>query len=167
MRSADGKISAGDQLYKREELFCEQYSYATLCEDCNKGECVLDLTFLERNQYAVGDTVAGDLNKMGWVLLRSRCVESHHETEMRNICGKGNWYAIGDSDDTRMMKYQTSSTVPKSWKSKTLEAMFTSIKINIFDKVLPNKEYAFAKHNVLKNQGVSVIDQAGHYDYQP
>ena len=82
---------------------------------------------MERKQCANDDTVAGDLNKMGWVLLRSRCVELHHETEIKNICGKGKWYAIGDSDDTRMMKYQTSSTIPNSWKTKTLEVMFTSI----------------------------------------
>ena len=66
-----------------------------------------------------------------------------------------------------MMKYQTSSTVPKAWKEPNLQAMFRSIKTNIFNKVLPNEEYDFAKFNVLKNQGVSLIDQAGHYDYAP
>ena len=45
--------------------------------------------------------------------------------------------------------------------------MFTGIKTTIFDKVLTTKEYDFAKHKILKNQGVSLIDQAGHYDYQP
>ena len=167
MMSADGKLRAGDQLYTRGESFCANYTNPNLCEACSQGVCVLSLSFLERKQYANGDTVAGDLNKMGWVLLRSRCVELHHETEIRNICGRGKWYAIGDSDDTRMMKYQTSSTFPKAWKQPNLQTMFSSIKTNIFDKVLPNKGYVFAKLNILKNHGASLIDQAGHYDYEP
>ena len=102
---------------------------------------MLDLSFIERQQYKNGDLVVGDLEKLGWAMYRSRYVESHLETEIRNICGKGTWHAIGDSDNTRMMKYQTSSTVPKSWKSKTLATMFENIKLNIFDNVLPNKKY--------------------------
>ena len=45
--------------------------------------------------------------------------------------------------------------------------MFAAIKLNIFDEVLPNTKYKWPKPQVLKNQGVSVRDQAGHYDYDP
>jgi len=100
-------------------------------------------------------------------MFRSRYLESHHETAIRNICGKGVWHAIGDLDNTRMMKYQTSSIVPRTLKSPTLSTMFENIKLNIFDNVLPNTKYTWHKHNVIKNQGISVIDQAGHYDYEP
>ena len=58
MRSTDRKLSAGDRLYTRGELFCDNYNDSSLCEDCNKGECVLDFSFLEREQYDIGDTVA-------------------------------------------------------------------------------------------------------------
>ena len=167
MRSADGKLSNGDRLYTRGELYCANYNNPKLCPTCSQGECVVDLSSLKSNQYTNGETVLGDLNKLGWVLLRSRCINRAHETEIRNIIGKGKWCAIGDSDDTRMMKYQTSTTVPKAWKEPLLLAMFKSIKTNIFNKVLPNDGYDFAKFNVLKNQGVSLIDQAGHFDYQP
>ena len=166
MRASEGKVSAGDRLYMKKQLFCRRYDETGLCDDCDKGEYVLDLSFIEREQYKNGELVVGDLKKLGWAMFRSRYLESHHETAIRNICGKWVWHAIGDSENTRMMKYQTSSVLPKSWRQPTLATMFESIKLNIFDNVLPNTKYTWQKQNVLKNQGISVIDQAGHYDYE-
>ena len=90
---------------------------------------MLDLSFIERQQYKNGDLMVGDLEKLGWAMYRSRYVESFLETEIRNICGKGVWHAIGDLNNTRMMNYQTISILPRTWKSPTLTTMFESIKI--------------------------------------
>jgi len=167
LRGTDGKVSSGDRLYMKKQLFCSSYDETGECDDCDKGEYVLDLSFIECGQYKNGELVVGDLQKLGWAMYRSRYMGTFNETLIRNIIGKGAWHAIGDSNNTRMMKYDTSSVPSKAWKSPGLKDMFQAIKENIFDKVLPNNKYIWPKPQVLKNQGVSVRDQAGHYDYEP
>jgi len=167
-RSADGSVSAGDRLYKRPQLFCkgiDDPDYA--CPNCEEGEFVVELSDLSRNAYANGQKIIGDIDKYGWAVHRSRYINGAEETEIRNICGKGGWTSICTSSNTRMLKYQLGSKIPKTWKSAGLKEMFKTIKEEIFDKVLPSANYDFGKHNVLKNNGVNNVDQDGHYDYNP
>ena len=107
----------------------------------------LDLTTLTSDQYANGAPVIGDLTKLGWQVFRSFHIHSGVESEIRNICGRGDWHTI---DKHRLMKYQTSTHRPPRWKEGKLKEAFAPLSSNILNYNLPTEDYQFEYINVLK-----------------
>ena len=166
---SDGNVNPGDELhYNEEEIFCEEFYKSSpkemSCARCRKGNVICDLSKVSLSCYQNGTKIIGDLNKIGWAVYRSRLIGDREESEIRNICGRGQWQKISQQ---RVMKYKSTSPRPAVWNEELLAKFKRNLKSEILDANLGTNNYDIHDLNPIKNIGVSFSDQRYHYDYKP
>ena len=107
---------------KVNEHTCKQfYKDNPECEHCKEKKIVIDLREVPDNSHNTGEHICGDLDKIGWVVLRGLIMKQPTYDAINEVSkkGKGNdgiWYSIETSESHRKMKYKTSVTVTSVWK---------------------------------------------------
>ena len=74
---------------------------------------------------SIGEYICGDLDKLGWVVLRGLSMRQETYDAINQVSnkGKGNnvtWTSIETAEYNRKMIYKTSTTATIAWKKDTL-----------------------------------------------
>ena len=86
------QTSDGSRIYRLTNNLCENFNDLDRCKDCKEGAVILDLT--RTTGYQTGQTIIGNLESCGWVVLRGVEVTDGVNQKMRTIANKGKWNSI-------------------------------------------------------------------------
>ena len=95
------------------------YDEVCKCTHCTEGETVIDCRIVPTSSYdQVVESIIGDLEKYGWVVMRGLIIDYSTETDIKNIDMKdpgtqGTWKSIRSSANNHKMKYNINSRIPK------------------------------------------------------
>ena len=133
--------------------------------ECKKEATVIDLTPI--TGYVVGDRILGDLETLGWVVLRGVEVTESISTKIDEIIDSGKWHSIS-TEKNRQMKYNHTSRISKKWQNEELVQFQADIERKLLSFLKKDDTtYCIGKFNVLRNNGIIETDQDPHYDYPP
>ena len=155
----------GSQIYRLVLNLCEQFKTPEKCNNCSKGATTIDLSNI--TGYQAGETIMGNLVACGWVVLRGVEVSDGVMNKISTIASKGNWNSIS-TETNREMKYNSTSTTPKTWNDIELVQFQADITKKLLSRLLPSKlSFRMTKFNLLRNVGLLETDQDPHFDYPP
>ena len=134
------------------------------CKRCRQDATILDLSTVSHLAYRCGDTIVGDLNAYGWVVVRSPKVEEHTEHEILRIgtkCGK-----LSLLEPRKTMNYydKTKTKYTEQWKSPSIDRFLLEMKESVIDRNLPTKSYIVGRKTLLENMNVITKDQKPQSD---
>ena len=137
-----------------------------ICPQCLEDPFIFDLRDYPNNFYKPGEVMFGDLDVLGWVLVRGIRISPESHMGSNKIAELGPWNPIEKSE--RCMKYKLGTHVPPAWKTDMdVATVMNSIQTELIDKVLNENggNYRMWKYNLLKNKANIWEDQMPHYDY--
>ena len=165
------RIADGKSVYRKLRCVCEDLigtgKAGYSCDVCREvDELTLDLTVVSSTSYAPGDVIIGDLDKVGWVVVRgvSRRMSDSVGKIMEIAETHGNWFEI-DNQRGRKMMYDHQSLLSFKWYDEEVTSFTAQIKRRILKRNLPHKDYILGRFNLLKNTNVIAEDQLPHYDF--
>ena len=105
------------------EDFNDQYPK---CTDFKKEENFIDLRGINNQSYTPGETIIGDLETLGWVVVRGARIDTPNNEVITEISKKshsfyGSWHSIIANSSNYRMKYNHTSTVRKEWSGDLLK----------------------------------------------
>ena len=155
----------GSRIYRLMDNLCDDFNDVEKCKNCKEGAVILDLT--EITGYQTGETIIGNLESCGWVVMRGVEVTDVINNKMRSIATKGKWNSIS-TEKNRQMKYNSNSATPRSWNDVDLVQFRCDVENKLLSQLLHhNHKYRIGKFNLLKNSGYLEHDQDVHCDYPP
>ena len=172
----------GENLYRdgiTDKICQDLYKDYPQCLDClNLEGGVIDLSDVPSSSYNPGDIIIGDLEQLGWVVVRGVRVTEQTYAAIDKVSKvgatkDGSWTSIEDHGGNRQMKYSHTQKVnrDKHWKQKECNQFLVDVKEKILDRVLIVQEgaieYDVGSYNLLKNKGYIGCDQQAHTDYPP
>jgi len=95
------KVNDGNSIHCLKEYLCGNWNNNN-CEYFNEGSIVIDLTTI--TGYQAGEKFLGDLQKVGWLVLRKLNANQEVKEKIEEISNKGKRNSIS-TEKNRMMKY--------------------------------------------------------------
>ena len=187
----DGVLrESGDRVYRENisrKICREMYKSRTGCQYCNIPSEVLDLRHIPKHSYNPGDRIMGDLDELGWIVVRGvRMTEDMYNSveavtkfgKKAQVVKNPHWYSIEERNNNRVMKYNHISTIHDVWYSDPNLVEFLGLLQNeVVKKALSidkryttyrqQADYVLGKFNLLMNRGEVSCDQQAHTDYKP
>jgi len=139
---------------------------------CHSCECnsvpTVDLTEMDVSSLNIGDKILGNLELLGWLVVKGIDPNKNTTDKINEICEIGDWNRIGQ-DHCAYMKFQSNDISRNSitWNTDTnIVNYFNSIKVHILNRWLPSKNYITELRNILSNRTFSNSDQIPHCDFK-
>jgi hypothetical protein len=135
------------------------------CHECNIEEhSSLDLSNVDTNKFKNGEIIKGDLNSLGWVVIKSDLIDMSTENHIKQIAyDDKHWYKVG-KQPSRQMKFNSFDNPGVKWCINPLKAFLLNLK-KLIDPCMPNNNYVSERINLLRNAGHIEYDQRPHSDY--
>ena len=173
------RTASGESIYRKHRCVCDDVVGKTKvgysCDRCRLVErTVLDLTVISSKSYDPGSVIIGDLEKVGWVVVRgtskiNQDLDECHPAieEILDISqNHQDWFEI-DNQKGRKMMFDHESVPAEEWSSEAISNFFKLIKKKILKRNLKHEDYIMGKFNLLRNFIPMENDQMPHYDYPP
>ena len=112
----------GEQVYRENIHYhgCRDiYKQEPRCIDCNIHETISDLHGIEPSSYSPSERIIGDLEELGWMIVRDMIIDEPTFKDIKGIACMGctSWggtsYPVQGDGSQRLMKYKHTSTVHK------------------------------------------------------
>ena len=156
------------QVYRSHIPLCHSHGKSDLhCDHCKNGiGTTFDFSNLDISHLSVGDKICGNLDYLGWVVVKAPYVGANLGKSIDLISSSGVWTQI--SNHCAFMKFTQDSFNQNFMKWRTDEHVvqyFKSLERNVLNIHLPSKKYVIGYRNILCNYLVSQTDQIPHCDY--
>ena len=99
-----------------------------------EGETVVDCTCVPSISFnQVGETIVGNLEKYGWVVMRGLTIDPSTATKINTMVTKGSgkegvWKSIETLEKNHKMKYDHNSRIPQNRDTRNLCKLLSYIK---------------------------------------
>ena len=138
------------------------------CGECKKGiGTTIDLSNLDLSQLSDGDKICGNLDFLGWVVVKGPPIGKKLGQSINTICSSGVWTGINDHCASMKFSHNSLNSNFTKWQTDDdVNFYFHLLKFNVLDNFLPSKKYVIGYRNILSNFSVSQYDQVPHCDYE-
>ena len=166
----------GEQIYRDGITYhtCgDIYEEHPTCVHCKRRETVVDLRGIPPTSYSPGERIIGDLEELGWIVVRGVRIDDDTYESINNVSQSGRredgtWFPVQSDGQARKMKYKHTASPHTRWSADVHLRTFTEqLTTSVINKINPNEQYQIGKLNLLKNTNHIYHDQMPHKDYLP
>ena len=160
----------GGKVYHKHIPMCSSYQKRECkCEECYLGvQSVLDLSKVCIKDLSEGDTIVGNLEYLGWLVVKGVEISMNLHVTLQQIMKKGKWNRIG-KDHGAVQKFN-SDGLSKSYRNwilnEEVKEYCDDVQSRVINKCLACDEYEIGYRNILSNHFVNTTDQIPHTDYK-
>ena len=116
----------------------------------------------------VGDTIVGNLEYLGWVVVKCCDISINLHITLKQIMNQGKWWRIG-KDHGAALKFN-SDGLSKSYRdwilNEEVKEYCDDVQSKVISKVLGGDQYEIGYRNILSNKFYIRRDQIPHTDYK-
>ena len=160
----------GGDIYRKHIPMCSYYQKKDYpCCECEHGiQSVFDFTNIDVDNLSVGDTIVGNLEYLGWVVVKGADITMKLNETLKQITQKGKWFRIG-KDHGASIKFD-SDCLSKSYRdwmvNEEIIEYCHDVQSKVISKCLKDDQYEIGYRNILCNNFFNDEDQIPHTDYR-
>ena len=150
---SQGPRDDSNQLHRKATKLCEHFDRNNFkCNKCcGNDQCIIEISDLNMDDYECGDIILGDINDVGWIVVKGNPLKAKARDNINLIADTGECFFI-EKGTYRFQKFNSSfdKNVFMLTANAHTKRFFSSLKTTILDQHLPTTNYIFGKVNLLK-----------------
>ena len=160
----------GRYIYRSHIPMCSSYHYDdNLCHACdNDNQSIFDLSNLDISNMPAGDTIAGNLDYLGWIVVKGVTMCPKVSSALNKYSTTNKWHRIG-KDHGASMKFDSNNHTKQyqNWMHDPLLVdYFDMLRTKVITRCLKNDSYVIGYRNIISNKVKTEKDQIPHTDYK-